>query len=185
MRRNLETRRIVAAIVHVSKAVDDLHRRQASTILSGTVQEVDGNRLRLKLGERDGRTGKEFLSPWVQRQELAGGSASNMPVKVGDPMRLLSPNGEIGSQSLAIRDSHTDAKPNPEQEKEFVLTHDGATLRMNGSGIVLDVGGSSVEIKGGEVKVTSGVLKHNAKNVGDTHLHTGVTPGPAPTGAPQ
>jgi GpV Apex motif len=176
---------VVAALVNVAKAVDDLHRRQAATILSGTVHEVDGNRLRLKLGETDSRTGKEFLSPWVQRQELAGGSASNMPVKVGDPMRLLSPNGEIGAQSLAIRDSHTDEKQNPEQDKEFVLTHDGATLRMNGSGIVLDVGGSSLSIKGGEVKVTSGVLKHNSKNVGDSHVHTGVMPGPATSGPPQ
>lgn len=168
---------IIAALVTVAKQVDDLHRRQASTILSGTVHQIDGNRLRLKLQDVDSRTGKPFLSPWVQRQEMAGGTGSNMPVKVGDPMRLLSPNGEIGSQSLAIRDSHTDDAQNPEQNQEFVLTHDGATIRMSGSGIVLDVGGSSLSITPSVIQAVSSLLKHNDKNVGDSHMHTGVKSG--------
>lgn len=36
----------------------------------------------------------------------------------------------------------------------------------------------------GNLRVTGAVLTHNAKNIGSTHVHTGVIAGPANTGAP-
>ncbi|TAA54819.1 phage baseplate assembly protein V [Shinella sp. JR1-6] len=121
------------------KVADDLDRRMASMFLSGTVKEVKGNLVQLEILPEDSRTGKPFLSPWVKAQEAAGQSGSHLPVKVGDPMRLISPNGEIGSQSLAVRDGYTDAAKNPtdKPQEEMIFANDGP-VRLRGSKIILE-----------------------------------------------
>lgn len=49
--------------------------------------------------------------------------------------------------------------------------------------IVIQAGGS-VTIKAGRVAIESEFLTHNGVNVGDTHVHGGVLPGPADTSPP-
>lgn len=159
------------------KISDDLDRRMASTILSGKVAEIDGDRVRLELQPKDSRTGKPFLSPWVQVQEAAGQTGTHFPVKKGDPMRLMSPNGELGPQSLAVRDGYTTdaANPSEEKQKQLVIGNDGPVL-IKGNSIVFEAAGT--------VNVKSADLTHNGVNVGDDHKHTDVLPGPALTGPP-
>ncbi len=149
------------------KAVDDLSRRQATSHMTGKVAEIKGDKVRLELMEK-GAGGKPFLSPWVQVQEAAGATGTHFPVKVGDPMRLFSPQGELGPQSLAIRDSYTDEAPNPADAQEFVLAHGGCAIRM----------------ADGKIRFESADLTHNDKDIGDTHKHTDVTPGGGLTGVP-
>lgn len=121
------------------KVADDLDRRMASMMLSGNVKEVKGNLVQLEILPEDSRTGKPFLSPWVQVQEAAGQSGSHLPVKVGDPMRLMSPNGEIGPQSLAVRDGYTNDAKNPtdKPQEEMIFANDGP-IRLRGSPIILE-----------------------------------------------
>jgi len=149
------------------KAVDDLARRQAAAHMTGKVAEIKGDKVRLELLEQ-GANGEPFLSPWVQVQESAGATGTHFPVRVGDPMRLFSPQGELGPASLAIRDSYTKDAPNPAEGQELVINHDGCVIRM----------------EKGRITLESDELFHNEKNVGDTHLHTGVTPGGGLTGVP-
>jgi len=158
------------------KVADDLDRRLASVFLNGKVDEVDGDRVRLELLPKDSRTGKPFLSPWVQVQEAAGQTGTHFPVKKGDPMRLLSPNGELGPQSLAVRDGYTGDAANPTDKKqhELMIAHDGA-VRIKGGAIVIE--GDSLDIK-------TGTLTHNGVNIGDDHNHTGVVPGGGISGDP-
>ena len=77
------------------KEVDGLHRRLAASHMSGRVVEIKGDKVRLELMPPDSRTGKPFLSPWVQVQESAGdgvgGYSTHVPVAIGETMRLLSP----------------------------------------------------------------------------------------------
>jgi len=136
---NRDAMAIAREFHRLHKAADDLDRRMASTLLSGKVAEIDGDRIRLELQPVDGRTGKRFLSPWVQVQEAAGQTGTHFPVKKGDPMRLLSSNGELGPQSLAIRDGYTADAQNPSEKKqgEMVIAHDGP-VRIRGSKIVLE-----------------------------------------------
>lgn len=121
------------------KVADDLDRRMASMMLSGKVKAVKGDLVQLEILPEDSRTGKPFLSPWVQVQEAAGQSGSHLPVRVGDPMRLLSPNGELGPQSLAVRDGYTDAAKNPtdKPQEEMIFANDGP-MRLRASKIVLE-----------------------------------------------
>lgn len=71
------------------------------------------------------------------------------------------------------------------------LVHSGNFVQSVGGDYQLNVTGSSIRTIGGNdtlsaanVQITSATLKHNAKNVGDTHAHGGVLSGPANTGAP-
>ncbi|MBL6431673.1 MAG: hypothetical protein HPM95_13070 [Alphaproteobacteria bacterium] len=54
------------------KSVDALNRRLAASHMTGKVVEIKGDKVRLELMPPDPRTGKPFLSPWVQVQESAG-----------------------------------------------------------------------------------------------------------------
>lgn len=162
----------------IFKSIDDLERRVAATVLNGKVKEIDGDRVRLEILPQDSRTGKPFLSPWVQVQEAAGATGSHTPVAVGDPMRLLSPNGELGPQSLAIRDGYTSDKPNPTDKKQqqLVLAHGGCEIRM---------GNGKIELVADAVDNVSASLTHNQVNIGETHKHTEVMPGAALSGPPE
>lgn len=167
------------------KAVADVQRRLAATEMPGTIAEIDGKLVRVKLGEADQRTGKTFLSPWVQLQDAAGSTATHTPVAIGDPVRLHSPNGEIGPRSLAIRDSHTDQAPNPASDmQELVITHAGCAIRMRDNLLILTNGVAEHRFEGDLSKITSARHTHNKANVGDTHKHQDVWSGPDLTGLP-
>lgn len=168
----------------IFKLIDDLQRRQSNIVLNGKVAAIDGKKIRLELMPPDARTGKPFLSPWVQLQEAAGITSTNMPVSIGEPMRLLSPNGELSSQSLAIRDSHTTDKPNPANGNEFVLGHDGAVIRMSATAIIIELAGTKIILDGNVIKVESQKLTHNDKDIGHTHTHGGVESGGSDTSVP-
>lgn len=61
----------------------------------------------------------------------------------------------------------------------------GATkIAVDRSSILLESNSSSVTINSGGVAVVGGSLTHNGVNVGDSHAHSGIIPGPANTGGP-
>lgn len=164
----LDQHQLVEELRSIYKTLDDVQRRQAAMVMNGKVAAIDGDRIRLELMPHDGRTGKAFLSPWVQVQEAAGSTGSHFPVAIGDPMRLISPNGELGSQSLAIRDGYTRDAKNPAKDDEFVLAHGGCALRFKDG---------EIHLEAKVVRNVSEQLYHNEKNVGDDHKHLGVVPG--------
>ncbi|QGA56350.1 phage baseplate protein [Brucella sp. 2280] len=166
---------IVRELLSLRKSIDDLERRLAASHMTGKVVAVDGDRVRLELQPEDSRTGKPFLSPWVQVQEAAGSTGTHFPVAIGDPIRLFSPNGEFGSQSIAIRDGYTDDAKSPAKNGELAIAHGGCALRF-ADGVAT--------IEASEIIFKSNALKHNEKNVGDTHTHGGVERGGSNTREP-
>ena len=125
--------------------LDELDRRLAASQITGDVAAVSGKRVRIKLLDCP-VLGKPMLSPWVQVQEQAGGGAGGMssaaPIRVGETMRLLSPSGEIGPASLAIRDGYTDQSPRPtDRDDEYVIAigdQGQAKLRMREGRVSLE-----------------------------------------------
>jgi hypothetical protein len=173
-----EARSIAREFRRLYKQVDDLDRRMSATVLAGKVAEIDGDRVRLELLPADPRTGAAFLSPWVQVQEAAGATGTHFPVAVGDPMRLVSPNGELGPQSLAIRDGYTAAHPNPtgQKQQQLVIAHGGVEIRLGGGGL---------QLVADRIETVSAALTHNQVEIGETHRHTGVVAGVDLTGQPE
>ncbi|KAB2752274.1 phage baseplate protein [Brucella anthropi] len=166
---------IVRELLSLRKSIDDLERRLSASHMTGKVIAVDGDRVRLELQPEDSRTGKPFLSPWVQVQEAAGSTGTHFPVAIGDPIRLFSPNGELGSQSIAIRDGYTEDAKNPAKNGELVIAYGGCALRFE-NGVAV--------IEADDIIHKSKNLKHNEKNIGDTHTHGGVERGGSNTREP-
>lgn len=166
------------------KSLEDGQRRVAASQLSGFVAEIDGSKIRIELEPKNEKTGKPFLSPWVQLQEAAGITSTNMPIALGDPVRLMSPNGEIGSLSLAIRDSHTNDEPNPTDENELVIAFGDCAIRMKDGLLLLKQGDVQILLEGSETKIISTHHTHNGVNIGDDHKHRKVTIGTDISGKP-
>ncbi|WP_273790109.1 baseplate assembly protein [Bartonella sp. CM31XJBT] len=183
----------------IMKRLDALERCLANQHMIGRVAEVDGHRVRVKLSEQ-GSNGQAVLSPWLQAQEASGALSSNMPLHVGDPVRLLNPHGEIGSASLVVRDSYSEDAPNPARSfQELALCYAGGALRMTKDELILSHGENQIHLseKGlvlshqatrveltGSVRIQAEDLQHNQKSVGASHKHGGVKMGPSTTSSP-
>ncbi|AEJ01292.1 hypothetical protein Nit79A3_1460 [Nitrosomonas sp. Is79A3] len=61
------------------------------------------------------------------------------------------------------------------------MTADG-TLKLNAA--TLEINAATVTINGTNTTINGSSLKHNSKNIGDTHTHGGVTPGSSSTDVP-
>ncbi|MCA1242945.1 phage baseplate protein [Stappia stellulata] len=148
------------------KSVDALNRRLAASHMTGKVVEIKGDKVRLELMPPDPRTGKPFLSPWVQVQESAGdgvgGYSTHVPVAVGETMRLLSPHGEVGPQSLAVRDGYTRDNPRPtEEDQQLVIKHGDARIEITRNAIVIGIGGTALRITADELVTTARTRLNN------------------------
>ncbi|WP_273755250.1 baseplate assembly protein [Bartonella sp. MM73XJBT.G] len=183
----------------IMKRLDALERCLANQHMMGRVAQIDGHRVRVKLS-CEGANGQAVLSPWLQVQEAAGAVSSNMPLNIGDPVRLLNPHGEIGSASLVVRDSYSDDAQNPARSfQELALCYAGGALRMTKDELILSHGENEVRLsaqglmlchQSTRVELTDCVqiqaedLKHNQKSVGASHKHGGVKMGPSTTSSP-
>ncbi|GAA4666962.1 baseplate assembly protein [Bartonella pachyuromydis] len=183
----------------IMKRLDALERCLANQHMMGRVAQIDGHRVRVKLS-CEGANGQAVLSPWLQAQEAAGAVSSNMPLNIGDPVRLLNPHGEIGSASLVVRDSYSDDAQNPARSpQELALCYAGCALRMTKDELILSHGENQIRLsaqglmlchQSTRVELTDCVqiqaedLKHNQKSVGASHKHGGVKMGPSTTSSP-
>lgn len=180
-------------IRRIAKEVAGLRQQLAQTIVSGTVMEVKGDKVRLDLGI-DGR--ESVPSPLVRLGYASGkqgGASAYMRPGEGESMLLISPGGRIGAHSRAIPAGPVDDNPAPgaAETDGFVLTYGESEFRITPQGVTLSHGGTSVAltsqgitINGQAVTITGDSLRHNGRNVGDSHVHGGIFPGPANTGIP-
>ncbi|WP_254474460.1 baseplate assembly protein [Bartonella sp. B1098] len=183
----------------IMKRLDALERCLANQHMMGRVAQIDGHRVRVKLS-CEGANGQAVLSPWLQAQEAAGAVSSNMPLHIGDPVRLLNPHGEIGSASLVVRDSYSDDAQNPARSsQEFALCYAGGALRMTKDELILSHGENQIHLSAqglmlchqstrvelaDSVQIQAEDLQHNQKSVGASHKHGGVKMGPSTTSSP-
>lgn len=71
-------------------------------------------------------------------------------------------------------------------DRAMRITIDGDNVSIQVAGNVsLSTGGDLSVDAGGDIALSSGSLTHNGVNVGNSHRHGGVDPGPSTTGGPQ
>lgn len=56
-------------------------------------------------------------------------------------------------------------------------------ITVDGSNVTIETGGD-LKLKAANVAIESSTLKHNGKNIGDTHVHGGILPGGSDTDGP-
>lgn len=181
------------------RRIAEIERRQASTVMQGTVHEVDpkAGTVRIRYG---GSNDEPFLSPPIPYAQMAGALKAHTPPSVGQQMTVINGGGDY-RQGLAVPMtwSESNAAPSDKGDEnvitygnfraelrgdELLITLGGLSLSIKGDGATFKVGGVTHVISGNGVDTTGGDVKHDGKNIGASHIHGGVVPGGATTDVP-
>jgi len=158
----------------VSQQLADIERRLLSAVRVATITAVDAGNARARV-----TFGGETQSAWLAfTAGRAGGARVWAPPVVGEQVVVVCPSGDT-AQGVILGSIPSDAFPAP--------SSDGGAYQISlPGGVVIAVAGGAVNITApGGVTINGASLTHNGVNVGDTHVHGGVVPGPATTLVPQ
>jgi len=142
-------------LIELAARVAELERRMAASHRAGVVAQVDaaGGRVRLDLGEAT--SGGRLLSPWVRYAQIGGALKVHTPPSVGQQMTIIAPAGQM-EQGTAVPLGWSDANPSPSAAgDQNVITFGAVTITATATKLTLTVGGSSVEITSGGIKLTA------------------------------
>lgn len=170
---------IAERIVALERQVAEQDRRNRNRRRTGTVAEVDYEKgaYRVKLGEQNG---KPYLTGWIRGRPLGAGAAKiEVLHKVGEQVDVVSESGDLTDARVEMAD-YSEDNPRENTDTPFHMKI-GSTVFAVSDGLVEIT--SAVKIVG-PFEVVGGTFTHNGKDVGDTHRHADVTPGPSPTGVP-
>lgn len=158
------------AIVGMQVDVEMLKTAFGNSLKVGPVEQVDAKKgYRLKLGE--GPDGQPFLSPWYPHPESGGATGTWAPLSKGQIVGVMNPGGDP-RQGILIRGGFSGVNPPiSESLSENKFTFAGVTFTVAGGKVTIDA----------DVQINGSSLRHNEKNVGDSHVHGGVIPGAANT----
>lgn len=168
----------------LAQRVETLERRMRGAFRQGTVAEVDpaAGTVRLKLGT--GEQG-DFLSAPIPYAQTAGAVKFHNPPSEGQQMMAMSPDGDL-RQAVAMPLGFSAASASPSGAgDQHVMTFGAVTITLTGDGMTIAAGGSTFVFSGAGFAQTGGQVQHNGTDIGDTHTHKGITPGPSRTGDPQ
>lgn len=176
--------RLETLLLDMIRRTAEVERRLDGMVKQGPVAEVDpaAGTVRIRLNEANAP--KPFLSPPIPYTQLAGALKVHSPPSVGQQMTIISGAGDF-RQGLAVPMTWSNQNAAPSDKgDEHVLTFGDVRFDLKGDGLTLTVGGFSLSINGDGLTVTGGEIRHDEKNIGSTHKHEDVAPGPALTGAP-
>ena len=126
-----------------------------------------------------------LLSPWVPYKQTAGALKLHNPPSVGQTMAIRSDSGDI-EQGVAEAFHWSDANPaNSTDGEAHKLTFGDVTVDLISGGLKVTVGGTTFDLTAAGFYQTGGMVKHNGHDIGDTHKHKDVVPGPELTGVPE
>ncbi|MBD8554924.1 phage baseplate assembly protein [Rhizobium sp. CFBP 8762] len=67
---------------------------------------------------------------------------------------------------------------------KLVIDAGGNITAVSGTSLTLRVGGVTLTVSAAGIDITGGKITHNGKDIGDTHVHSGILPGGSNTGTP-
>jgi phage baseplate assembly protein V len=184
-----------------------LQRRLEQSVQYGRVEEVDHAkaRARVRISSPNALT-EGRVTDWIPWSTgLAdSGSVNWNPLQVGAQVVVMAPSGDPRQASI-LPGVYQNAHPSFSDSGSLYgsqysdggkMTYDTESSQYDisvpgGGAIKLGCGASSIEITDGKITVTGAEvvvdgasLKHNDKEVGDTHTHGGIATGPSDTDVP-
>lgn len=170
------------AIVELSNRLAALERRVSGAMRHGTVAEVNtaDGWVRLDLGPG---TDGPLLSPRIPYAQIAGALAVHAPPSVGQQMTFIAPGGDM-RQALALPMSWGGGNASPASGADPALTFGDVRIDLTGGALTITVAGVTVSLSGAGLSITGGRVDHDGSDIGATHTHGGIVPGPANTNPP-
>ncbi|KTQ95010.1 hypothetical protein NS226_13850 [Aureimonas ureilytica] len=160
-------------IAELRQLVEEMRSTVANLLRPGTISAVDPEKgYRLKLGQ-DGEGG-DWLSPWLPHPETG---KTSVPLKVGQVVGLISPNGDM-RQGFLLRGGYGGEHKSPSADMDANVFEDaGVRIEVADGGLVITAGKVSVKISGEGLTVTGGRVTHDGRNIGSGHIHGGIRRG--------
>lgn len=90
-----------------------------------------------------------------------------------------STTGVVGNQTVSVGGGQKVKVDGGQQVKVS-----GDSSHETGGSHTISVGGVKMVISGSGIDITGGTIRHNGRNIGDTHIHGGVEPGGGTTSVP-
>lgn len=185
---------LITEVRELRKEVAGLRQARLRTLMPATVKSVSGNRVTATLADdgEDGPVETPALRMAAHTGARGGGVSRFAKFGIGDPILVVSPDGDVTSRSAVLPwvDSEQDPSPGAaESDGEVVVVGNArfevkdGSIRLSVGGAVLTLGPEGLTINKG-VAVTDGDIVNQGKSVGSGHTHTGVQPGGANTGEP-
>jgi len=189
------TARVEALEYHIA----DLKRRQSNYVRPGVVISFDPatNSTIANIGDATTPVQTHAIPVFTH----AGSGKSWRPLKVGQQITLLCPDGDLAN-AVALPGGFHDKNPAPSQSaaEDIEAQRGTARLRTTDTAALLECGGSSVMVDDGTVTISAGgvvwtlsgageatqggMVTHDGHDVGKTHVNTGVIPGGGDSGPP-
>ena len=160
-----------------------IEQRLAGMVKPGRVAEVNPDEawVRLDLGEGDNGP---LLSPKIPYAQFAGALKVHTPPTEGQQMTWLAPGGD-SQQSFAVPLTWSDRNEAPSKSgDENVITYGDVRITLDASSVLIEVGGFALRVSAAGLAMEGGGVGHNGQDIGSTHKHPDVMPGPALTGTP-
>lgn len=135
---------------NILQRLADLERRSNNFARPGKVKEVDAEKGTIVLTYGKNEDGEDVDSPPIPWTEQAGFIKTWSPPTVGEQMIMISPSGELGSHSWAMKGGFSDENKQPHDKgNEFVLDMGDGTYRLHidGSGNVTETSKGSKTVK--------------------------------------
>lgn len=171
--------RLLERIVVLERIVNRQEMRLNNMFREGKVTDVDYEK-GLAVVDAHGVISKQL--PWM---EPAGDIVEWTPLAAGQRVLMVSPGGQAG-RGFIIPGGFTDSVPQPHNKQaEKRIKIGGAQLTQSATELLFEVGGTTFSFTAEGFSQTGGMVKHNERNIGDTHKHIEVTAGPDVTGPPE
>jgi phage baseplate assembly protein gpV len=169
----------------LSRELHELRRRVAGQEIRGKVLEVDPAKALARLAIGKTAKGEQVKSPWLPYKQTAGAVKLHNPPSVGQVMTIRSETGDIEQGVVEpFYWNEDNTAPSTDGDKH-VLTFGDVTVTLGGGALTFVVDGVTVVISGDGVTINGGRVEHDGLNIGSTHVHGGITPGPQDTLGPR
>ena len=123
------------------KRIAELERRFQNQRRSGTVYEVDDDKMLARVNLADDADGEPFLGPWMAWKTIAaGGVKVNIPPTVGQQVEVTSESGDIADGTIDLSSKSTENSLPAAKGGGGHLTFDGGSILFGDGKIHLKAG---------------------------------------------
>lgn len=164
---------LINEIRSLRKQISGLKQQLNKQMMTGTVTEVRGDRIRLNVGTAD----NPVNSPWLRLGGMpsgknGGGHSQYVRPGIGEPMLMFSPGGKIGPHSRAMFGGPVDNFPSPGTAEQDGYVHstgdvkqtmkdgevrtsvgDQSITQSRDGGIGINAAGKPIDVKGDKLRV--------------------------------
>lgn len=163
---------MIEAMLAMRADLEMLKSAFGNSLRVGPVAVVDAKKgFRISLASDEGGM---FLSPWYPHPESGGATRTWMPLSEGQIVGIINPSGDP-RQGILLRAGFSGVNPPPSADLDAnVFSFAGVTMTAKAGLLTID----------GNVQINGQSIRHNLKEIGDSHRHADVTPGSAETGLP-